>query len=156
MCTERSSVGSPGLPGKLPVVCAVILAAIGMSLGTEPEKPGSEAEAGLTEQVRELYEKAKEMGADVPADLYEWVKQDIQNIGDWEYQVLELGSGSQAVQARLNDLGNERWELVWVERDGEALRLYLKRPVRSYLRQIPLSQLLKMLSGSADAGSPEG
>ena len=51
-------------------------------------------------------------------------------------------------------MGAERWECIWVQPRGSQLRLILKRPVRSYLMRVPLSQLIKLIP-EGDSGGTE-
>jgi hypothetical protein len=61
------------------------------------------------------------------------------------------GADDEAMQARLNELGADRWEVFWMEPAGSDFRVFLKRPARSYLRHVPFSQLGRIVPG----GSPE-
>jgi hypothetical protein len=100
----------------------------------------------LRDKIQELYETARNAGDDVPSDAYEWAKSDLQRIGDWEYRIVRLDAASDvAVLERLNELGAERWEVFWLERDGDRLRVFLKRHSRSYLRLLPLSDLGRLV-----------
>jgi hypothetical protein len=76
------------------------------------------------------------------------VQEDIENLGDWEYRIVELSGASSAVQeAELNALGDDRWEVYWVESSTDGVRFYLKRSSISYLSRVPLSTLVRMLAG---------
>lgn len=121
-------------------------------------EPGGDAPLApmdLRERIQELYETAREAGDDVPSDAYEWAKSDIEKIGDWEYQIVRLDAESDAaILERLDALGSERWEAFWLEREGAELRVFLKRPARSYLRLLPISELSRLVP-IGEAGSPE-
>ncbi len=100
----------------------------------------------LRARVQELYQTARNAGEDVPSDAYEWAKSDIGRIGDWEYQIVRLDAEADtSIVGRLNDLGSERWEVFWLEREGAQFRVFLKRPARSYLRLLPLSDLSRLV-----------
>ena len=116
------------------------------------EDPGEAAETGVWDEVERLYESAKETGERVPKDIYDWIREDIENLGDWEYRVVELeNSDAKSLEGQLNELGQERWECIWVQTSGKTTRFFLKRPVRSYLKTLPLSQLLKLIpTGDGD------
>jgi len=78
------------------------------------------------------------------------VQDDIENLGDWEYRIVELSNASpEALESELNLLGDERWEAYWVQPLADEVRIYLKRPSISYLSRVPMSTLLRMLSGGA-------
>ena len=116
------------------------------------EDPGEAAETGVWDEVERLYESAKETGERVPKDIYDWIREDIENLGDWEYRVVELeNSDAKSLEGQLNELGQERWECIWVQTSGKTTRFFLKRPVRSYMKTLPLSQLLKLIpTGGGD------
>ena len=128
------------------ILSAALLGLLACERGpATPEVHGPEA---LREQIADLYERARESGEEISSDVYEWAREDVEGIGDWEYRVVRLkGSDEPALQAELNALGAERWEVVWLERNGPVLRLYLKRPKRSYLRHLPLSELPRLIPG---------
>ena len=115
------------------------------------EDPGDAAESGVWDDVERLYESAKEAGERVPKNIYDWIRADIEHLGDWEYRVVELEtSDAKSAEGKLNELGQERWECIWVQTSGKTTRFYLKRPVRSYLKTLPLSQLLKLIPSGSD------
>ncbi len=95
-------------------------------------------------KARELYEKAKESGEKVPEDIKDWIKEDINKIGTWEYKIAFLDAESN-LEKELNKLGKDRWECFWIEKRENGLKLFLKRPVRSYLKTIPTKHLLKLI-----------
>ncbi|HEY5657336.1 MAG TPA: hypothetical protein VIY27_06065 [Myxococcota bacterium] len=106
----------------------------------------------LRDKVEELYEAARDAGDDVPSDAYAWAKSDVERIGDWEYRIVRLeAEPDETLTERLAELGSERWEAFWLERQGAELRVFLKRPARSYLRMLPVSELSRLvpLGGSA-------
>ena len=98
--------------------------------------------------VRELYEKAREAGDHVPTNVVEWAKEDLKNIGAWEYRIEQINlQDDKAVEARLNELGAERWEVYWVEKYASGARFHLKKSRRSYRKHVPLGDLLKSVTG---------
>lgn len=100
----------------------------------------------LERRVRDLYERAREAGDEVPADVFEWAQQDVARIGDWQYRVLRIeDAGDEALQEHFTELGRERWQVFWLERRGGAYRVFLKRPARSYLQRVPLSDLRRLV-----------
>jgi hypothetical protein len=138
----------------LVLVVMVVVAPAGAAFAADPPQE-TDDDQDLLEEIRKLYESAREKGEQVPKDLYDWVRQDIQSIGDWEYRIVEVASReATGLAARLNELGSERWEMIWLEPAGDGARIYFKRPVRSYLKQIPLSQLMKILPGGGGAEAP--
>ena len=96
------------------------------------------------QQVRDLVDKARD--AD-PGDAVDWATEDIKKIGDFEYKIITIPDLSNAtIEERLNELGEERWEVYWMDKSGNELRFFLKRSAKSYLRAIPLSEIGKALS----------
>lgn len=88
-----------------------------------------------TTQLKELYEKAKESGEQVPKDILEWAKADMKKIGTWDYNIVSFTSESDdAMLAELKKLGSQKWECFWVEPIPGGKRFYMKKPVRSYLQ----------------------
>ena len=94
------------------------------------------------ERLNQLYEKARESGEKVP----DWVKQDIKSFGTWQYRVVMLKEAeAEQLESNLNELGAERWEVFWMEKQRSSWRLFCKRRNRSYLRSIPLGDLWQLL-----------
>lgn len=138
------------IPGVLTRALALVLIAVMAQAGavTAQEDPPAEepSEAAFEEpsgggtwaEVKEAYEKArrkaKAMGETVPDKIPDWVKEDLENVGDWEYRVVEASRGE--LQATLNELGAERWECFSVESHGKKSQLVFKRRKRSRLREL--------------------
>lgn len=96
--------------------------------------------------MQRLYEKAKSAGDDVPENVVDWVKEDMQRIGAWEYRIVALQAKTdRELEKELIKLGKDRWECFWLERDGSTLRLALKRPAKSYLQAVPVKELMKLI-----------
>ena len=52
--------------------------------------------------------------------------------------------------AQLNVFGNERWEVIWLERTPDGFLAVLKKPSISYLSKVPLSEIGKYVIGISD------
>ena len=141
----------------LPLVLAAGCGGGGGGAGDGDDGPEGAA-PGVEAQIRDLYQRARSAGERVPEDAYDWAREDISRIGDWEYQVLGIDEApgepgdDAALQARLNALGAERWEVFWIDARGDRLRVFLKRPARSYLRHIPFSTLGRWLHSGGSGG----
>lgn len=123
---------------------ALMVAAGVVSAGAE-EPPAS---AGW-DQIRELYERAREAGEEVPGSVYEWVRRDLASIGDWQYRIADIPDGSAAeLEELLGKFGESRWEVIWIERRGSHLRFFMKRRAQSYLGRVPAGQLRHLLPGA--------
>lgn len=121
----------------------------------EADKAGEPVETGsVWDEVVRLYEAARESGEQVPKDVYDWVRGDLASIGSWEYHVETVSGDDATLEARLAELGADRWELVGFRAvSGTAVRLVLKRPNRTYLNKVPLGELLKLVPISSEDGS---
>ncbi len=135
------------------LVVALLSCASLAAAGAEQEAKEDAPSSRLWDRILALYEAAKETGEQVPKDIYEWAQQDFGKIGDWEYRVLDLETGdATAIETKLNELGAARWECMWIQPIAAGTRFILKRPARSYLRSIPLTDILKFFPGK-DSGS---
>ena len=107
----------------------------------------SAAEKALSE-LQAKYDELVQKQLDDPA---KWAADDLENIGDWEYKVQEIPhiSNSQLEEA-LNELGDERWEVSWIERTETGFLVILKKPSVSYLGKIPLSQIGRFVIGGQE------
>ena len=103
----------------------------------------------MTEQaLDELQKFVEEVRQRTPEDPVEWAKEDLERYGDWEYRVVTLAElEPDALEDELNELGQERWEVFWVERTDQGLSLFLKRPTVSYLRGVPFSEIGRAIPG---------
>ncbi len=139
------------------LIAALTLA--GMTMAQE-ESPDEDASGRSWAEVREAYEKAKrkarEMGESMPDKVPDWVKEDLENVGDWEYRVVDTPRDE--LEATLNELGRERWECFSVTVAGKKSQLVLKRRKRSRLRELKdlspddlLTVLKLMRKGRLDA-----
>lgn len=100
----------------------------------------------------ELQQKYDELVEDKLDDPVEWAAADIENFGDWDYRVENLAySSPEELAAQLNELGNDRWEVIWLERKPGGFLAVLKKPSVSYLSKIPLSQIGSIVIGGQDS-----
>ena len=131
--------------GPIVTVCCCAVGFCGALAADEPPTKQA-AELSLWDQTVALYESAKAAGEKVPSDIYEWARQDVHNIGDWEYRVVAFSKAeSEILQTKLNELGEDRWECFWVSPERAKTTFYFKRPSRSYLKTLPLGDLLKLI-----------
>ncbi len=109
-------------------------------------EPKPTEESNYWEKARELYEKAKESGEQVPDDIIEWVKEDIRRIGSWEYKILTLQiEDTEKLEMELNHLGRQRWECYWIDDRGVEKRFYFKKQRRSYLKALSTADIMKLI-----------
>ena len=110
------------------------------------------AELSATEralaQLTAAYGELAERFGDESGRAIDWAESDIENLGDWEYRVVVLSDAApEEIEEALNALGQERWEAYWIEPSRNGLRVFLKRPSISYLSRVPLSAVVRMLTG---------
>ena len=135
------------------------LAAITLQAGCGREDDTAPAtdstEPSMTEKaLKDLQAKYDELAGDRLEDPMQWAADDLENIGDWEYKVIELGSLPVAEwEETFNSQGDERWQMVWIDTTVSGRVAVFKRPSVSLLSKIPLSQLGRMMIG--DSGNEE-
>lgn len=97
---------------------------------------------GMRKAVENLQQQYDELIAERGGDPVEWAASDLENLGDWEYRVETIRLSSEAdFAATLNEFGNDRWEVIWLERTPGGFMVIMKKPSISLLSKIPLSQL---------------
>ena len=134
------------------IVALLVLAAGFPAMAQDEPAP----EESLWTQVLALYDEARGTGETVAEDVYEWAREDMQSIGDWEYKVKYFPNPNHiALEKQLNELGTDRWEVVWIDRQGPNLIVTLKRSSRTWLNKLPLGQLLKLAAPGGDSGGGE-
>jgi len=137
---------------KIPPCLTAIALALALAAPTAAQEDMSDEES-LWTQVLALYQEAKGTSETAAEDVYEWAREDMQSIGDWEYKVEYFSNPNHlALEKQLNELGTDRWEVVWIDRQGPNLIVTLKRPSRTWLNKLPLGQLLKLVAPGGDAG----
>ncbi len=137
--------------------CVALAAACSEESIPEPERLRETVESiEWRARAHELYELLRERGEEVPEGVTSWAQEDLESIGAWEYRVEPLQAGDPAaLEARMNELGAERWECFAVTPSAAGSVLLFRRPVRSYLGSIPLMELLRILAigGAMTPGS---
>ncbi len=84
-------------------------------------------------------------------DTLDWLKSDIKNIGAWEYKILQLTLIEPVeIETKLNLFGQEKWECFWIKENGNQLTMLFKRPKLSYMKSLPVKDLLKLMSLTND------
>ncbi len=98
------------------------------------------------ESGKKLLGEKVESGKEATSNTKNWVKGDIENIGDWEYKIVAFGKKAPTeLEKELNQLGNERWQCFWVEATGKDKVFYFKRTKMSYIQKIPAGDLLRII-----------
>ena len=142
-----------GVESKWAVIVALALIA-GCGEQSLPEAVGDAggprhepAESNVRRAINDLQAKVDELAGDRLGDPVQWASDDIENIGDWEYKVVEFADVPAADwEQALNDYGDDRWQLVWIDRpEPGTVTVVMKRPAVSLLSRIPLSALGRMM-----------
>lgn len=124
------------------------LIAFALLSGCESDSQESSAASRALDDLQQKYDELVKDKVDVPVD---WAAEDLENIGDWEYRVENLSySSPEDLASQLNEFGNERWEVIWLERTPGGFLAVLKKPSVSYLSKVPLSEIGKYVIGISD------
>ena len=124
------------------------LAFLVLFAGCETESQEPSAAAKALDDLQAKYDELVKDKVDVPVD---WAADDLENIGDWEYRVENIAySSPEDFAAQLNVFGNDRWEVIWLERTPDGFLAVLKKPSISYLSKVPLSEIGKYVIGISD------
>ena len=130
----------------LVIAGAALLVHVLSACQSEPQEPSVAQKAldELEQKYDELVEKKLE-------DPVQWAADDIENLGDWEYRVESLSySSPDDLAEQLNEFGNDKWEVIWLERTPGGFLAVLKKPSVSYLSKIPLLGLTKIVVSGSD------
>lgn len=129
---------------RLPTLLACVMICDGCA--GDSDEP-SAADKALQE-LQARYGELTQEDLDAPA---QWAAEDFENIGDWEYKVLEMPYTSPTqLEELFNELGNDRWEVFWIERNASGFIVLLKKPAISYISKIPFSQIGRFMIGGPD------
>lgn len=108
---------------------------------------GDAADAGMNaasdsaDYVGDLFHSLKDQGLTTADDTKQWVQEDFQAMGAWEYKVVVLSDSPEDIEQKLNELGKNRWECFEVS----DRTFFFKRSRKSYLRNIPMKDLIKFV-----------
>ncbi len=130
------------------VLFASIIAVNGCNRVDQIKKSTSDklARTDITKEIESMYQRVKEKGEKVPDDAIQWAMTDVKKIGDWDYKVLRVPvDDPAAIEKTLNELGSSRWDCFWIDEGRDGKTLYLKRTARSYLKHIPLRDVLRVI-----------
>ena len=119
------------------------------------ESPSNTVEPNAAERaIDELQRKYDELAGDQLDAPVQWAAEDIENIGDWDYKVIEIGDdlSAEELEQTLNALGDDRWEAFWVQPSADGYTVLLKKPSISYLSKIPLSQIGRFIIPGGEQG----
>ena len=128
--------------------CLIVIATATVLGACESEEAEQSVTQRATEEIQKKYDELVDTNIDAPID---WATSDIENIGDWEYRVENMSFTSpDAFAEQLNAFGNDRWELIWLEKTPDGYLAFLKKPSISYLSKLPLSQIGRLVIGGSE------
>ena len=131
--------------------------ALALGLAAAPAAAQADDAAGgdssVWAQVVKIYQEARGSSEAATEDVLDWARNDLESIGDWEYKVVFLTNPNPlGLEKRLNELGTERWEVVWMDRQGANVTVTLKRTSRTWRNKLPLGQLLRLAAPGGGSG----
>ena len=121
-------------------------------LAEAPETPpAQEATADSTlssmaQTLSQAYESAKSKGQTATTSARDWILNDINSTNRWEYRVVPISDMEPTqLESRLNELGRDGWQCFHVQANGPMATFFMQRHPSSISRNIPMSDLLKVL-----------
>ena len=89
----------------------------------------------------DTFESLRNSGLTNAENTSQWLKQDWKNMQSWQYKTLSLNDAEGSADDQLNRLGAQGWECFHVD----SRTFYFKKPADSYLRQLPLRDVMKLI-----------
>ena len=112
------------------------------------DEPSQSLAVAMLEQLTSIYADLAALVGDNPSEAVGWAQEDLENLGDWEYRIVTIDEEDDAaIEAELNALGNERWEVYWVANGDDGTRFFLKRASLSYISRVPVGAMLRLFGG---------
>ncbi len=92
----------------------------------------------------------KGKGETASDNALDWLKDDWNAMNSWEYSVVsisaeDLASDPSLLESKLNESGKLRWECFHVSDNSTGMKFFMKRQKKSYLKNIPLKDLMKLV-----------
>ena len=115
-------------------------------LGGDAMDQANDKGAETVDWVNQMYQSLKDRGLTTAKDATEWVQEDFSNLNAVEYKILQTTmTDVEEFETQMNELGKNRWECFHVqERDGTTT-FFFKKPKRSYMRNIPLKDMVRLV-----------
>jgi len=96
--------------------------------------------------LNDTWKSLKKRGGTHTNDVAEWVADDWNSMNTWEYKVVAVGTDKpEKLEETLNEAGSQRWDCFHVSEVGGDTKFFLKRKKKSYLQNIPLKDMLKLV-----------
>ncbi|MEO0796122.1 MAG: hypothetical protein AAFX93_13210 [Verrucomicrobiota bacterium] len=101
------------------------------------------------ERAKRAYEDMTSDDKDLSEETKQWVQEDLERIGDWEYKVIEIElSNAQTLEDELNLHGAERWECFFITQSTKKLTIMFKRQSISYIQKASKLDWSRLVGGS--------
>lgn len=102
--------------------------------------------SSLAQGISAAYESAKAQGLTAATNARDWLFDDLNSSNRWEYKIVSMAEEDPTQwEQELNKLGRDGWQCFHVQSQGPTLFLFLQRHPSSISRNIPMSDLLKVL-----------
>jgi hypothetical protein len=112
----------------------------------DAQDAGSSTAEDTMKWATDTYQSLRDNGMTTAGSATEWVTEDWNKMGSWEYKVVDVGLMKSAdIEKRLNELGAQRWECYHVSVGPSGQTMYFKKPAKSYLKHIPLRDVMKLI-----------
>ena len=96
--------------------------------------------------VNDTFNSLKDQGLTTASNATEWLTDDYNNMGAWQYNVLKVTPEElENVEAKLDELGKAHWECFHIAEVGSNQFFYFKKSRRSYIRSLPMRDVLKLI-----------
>lgn len=100
--------------------------------------------------VNDAFKSLRDNGLTSAGTAKEWVAEDWKSINAWEYKVVsidlaEVAENPKLLEETLNENGKLRWDCFHVADTLGKTQFYMKRQKKSYLKNVPLKDMLKLI-----------
>jgi hypothetical protein len=100
--------------------------------------------------VNDAYKSLRDNGLTSATSAKDWVAEDWNSINAWEYKVVSVDMSKvvenpKLLEETLNNNGRLRWDCFHVSENLGKTQFYMKRQKKSYLKNIPLKDMLKLI-----------
>lgn len=93
----------------------------------------------------DTFKSLSDKGMTQKKNVQDWLAEDWNNASAWEYKVVAGGTDIEGQQKKLNESGNNHWECFHVATTRSGITFYMKRQKKSYMKNLPLKDVLKLL-----------